>query len=142
MKRTTLSFALLALIALWSTSTRAQTASGSLTDPKWNLTEVNGIAVTNSDASLRFERQTNKFHGSSGCGFLGGSYKVNGASLKILHSYLTRRACQDPEAEKIEKEFMKAFIGANRFWIFEDILRLYKGDQLLMAFKAGAGKPD
>lgn len=142
MKRTTVSVGLLVVIAVWAMFATAQTASVSLTDPKWNLIEVNGLAVTDSTAHLRFEPQTNKFHGSSGCGFVGGSYKVNGTALKIFHSYLTRGACQDPKEEKVEKEFMKVFSSATRLWIFEDTLRLYKGDQLILVFKASPGKPD
>lgn len=142
MKRAVVSLLLLVVIGGWAMLVTAQTAQVSLTDRKWNLTEANGIAVKDSDASLRFDPQTNKFHGSGGCGFIGGSYKVNGTDLRIFHSYLTRRACQDPQAEKIEKEFMKVLSSATRLWIFEDTLRLYKDDQLLLVFNASTGKPD
>ena len=136
MKRAVVSFALPVLIAAWAIVAASQNAQVSLTDPRWNLIKVNGVAVTDSNAYLRFDPQTYKFHGSSSCNFIGGSYKANGPNLKIFQVYITRRACQDPEVEKVEKEFLKLFNATTSFAIHDDVLRLYKDDQVTLVFKA------
>ena len=45
---------------------------------------------------------------------------------------MTRRACLDTEVQKIEAEFVKAFREVTDFYIDGDVLRFYKGDQLLL----------
>lgn len=141
MRRTTVSLGLLFVLAVWTVLATAQTASVSLTDPKWNLIEVNGAAVKDSNAYLRFDPRTKNYHGSSSCNFIGGRYRVDDTNLTFSQSIITRRACHDPEVEKVEKEFLKVFYSTT-IWIYEDALRLYKGDQVILIFKASPGKPD
>ena len=137
MKRTIASFGFLIAMYAGTMFAAAQTAPVSLTDPKWNLIAVKGVEVKSDTAHLRFDAQTGKLHGSSGCNFIGGSYKANGSNLKIFQFFITRRACQDPEVEKVEKEFLKVFFITTSFSIHDDVLRLYKGDELTLTFKAG-----
>jgi heat shock protein HslJ len=141
MKRTMVSVGLLGLIAVWAIVATAQTASVSLTDPKWNLIEVNGVAVTDSKAYLRFDTvKKNTYYGNSSCNFIGGRYKVDDTNLNFSQAIITRGPCQSPEEAKIDKEFLKVFHHTTRFWIYEDTLRLYNGDQVTLIFKASPGK--
>lgn len=143
MKSVTVSFVLLLVLAAWTTSGRAQTASVALTDRKWNLVEVNGVAVKDSNAHVRFDTvKKNTYSGSSSCNFIGGRYKADETNLTFSQSFITRRACQNPEDDKIEKEFLKVFYTTTRFWIHDDELRLYNGDLRILVFKASPGKPD
>lgn len=137
MKKAIFSFGLLLVSAAFSISSSAQTASTALTDPRWNLIEINGVAVQNSAVYVRFDTQKHTYHGTNGCDFITGRYRVDGPNLTFTQSIITRRACQGPEVEKVQKEFGKVFYSTTRFWIYEDQLRLYKGDQLMLVFKAG-----
>lgn len=138
MRKTTLAFGLLFLMAVSAIAGTAQTAALALTDPKWNLIEINGVAVKDSKAYLRFDTvKKHSYYGSSSCNFLGGNYRVDGPNLTFSESFVTRRNCQDPEVEKVQQEFLKVLYSTTRFWIYEDQLRLYNGDQLTLVFKAG-----
>jgi heat shock protein HslJ len=138
MKRTLVS--LIVLVA-WTILAAAQTAPVTLTGPKWNLIEINGVAVKDSNANIRFDTvKKNTYYGSNNCDFIGGRYRVDDTNLTFYQSIITRHVCQDPEATKLEKEFSKVFYSTTRFWIYEDTLRLYNGDQVTLVFKASPGK--
>lgn len=112
--------------------TSAQTHSG-IAGPRWKLTEVNGVAVTNSRAFLQFDAK--KYSGSSSCNFIGGNYKIGGRHIFFSQGFITRRNCLDEETQKIETEFMKAFSEVTDFAIEGDELRLYSVDHVVLVFK-------
>jgi heat shock protein HslJ len=134
MKLTSIFLTICAVLSLSSILARAQTNSD-IAGKRWKLTKVNGVEVTRGSANLQFEANTNKYHGSSGCNFLSGSYKAPGPRIRFYQSIITRRACLDTEVQKIETEFMRAFREVTDFYIDGDVLRFYKGDQLLLVFK-------
>jgi heat shock protein HslJ len=142
MKITLVFLALLVALAPWSTATMAQTPPGLLTGPKWNLIEVNGVTVRDSPAHVRFDPQTKRYHGSSSCNFIMGRYQADETNLTFSQAVITRRNCQNPEVDKVEQEFLKVFYKTTRFWIQDDVLRLYNGDQRTLVFRASTGKPD
>jgi heat shock protein HslJ len=128
------SLVIFAALAAWAIIATAQTNS-ELAGKPWKLTEVNGVAVTRGNANLQFDADTNKYHGSSGCNFIGGNYKIEGTHIRFSQGVITRRACLDAEVQKTETEFMRAFYEITDFKIEGEVLRLYKGDQLLLVFK-------
>jgi heat shock protein HslJ len=118
-----------------STILAATQANSDLTGRRWKLTEVDGVEVTRGNANLQFDANPSKYHGSSGCNFIGGNYKTAGTTIRFSESIITRRACMDTEVQKVETEFMRAFYEVTDFHVAGDVLRLYKGDQLLLVFK-------
>jgi len=135
MKLTRTLFAICVVLAVSAIAVTAQ-INPEITGKRWKLTEVNGVEVTRGHAFLQLEANTNKYSGSSGCNFIGGEYKIEGTHIRFTLGFITRRACLDNEMQKLETEFTKVFYEVTDFKVEEEVLRLYKGDQLVLVFKA------
>ena len=132
MKRTIVSLAALAVIALWAVQ-----ANSEITGHWWKLIEVNGVEVPPGNANLRFDGNTKRYSGSSGCNYISGNYKIDDTNLTFSDAIITRRACMDPEVQKIETEFLKVLYATTSFQIHDDVLRLYnKDNQRTLVFRS------
>lgn len=67
-----------------------------LTDVTWEQVlppELARIALVKNAASIRFNRQDQRFNGNDGCNSIAGAYKADSTHLKLGAIMSTKRAC-------------------------------------------------
>ena len=85
---------------------------------------------------LEFEPQLfPKFLGDAGCNRITGGVQVQGVNIKLTQGASTRRACADPNKQKVENDLLKMLPTATSFQIEDDGLRIMAGDRNILTFK-------
>jgi heat shock protein HslJ len=111
-------------------------SAASLTGGKWILAEMNGNAVTNDRAYIKFDAQSKRFSASGGCNDIGGRYQVDDTQIKFSELTTTLIACKNNEAHRLEGHLMDRLSDVTDFQIEGGTLRLYVGNRPILAFKA------
>ena len=110
------------------TTTRTPPPASPLENITWRLVELNGQAAlpgpNQSTAQLRFEGDSGRVTGSTGCNRLTGPYTRDGASLRFGPAITTRMACADPRLNEQEQRFVAALQATERHQIERDTLTL------------------
>ena len=117
-------------------------SAASLFDKKWQLIDMNGVAVQTGKPYLEFDGQTNRFSGDGGCNTIAGAFKIDGPHIQFSQGISTQRACIDHDVEKLETDFFRGLNEVTSFQVQRERLQLYKGNQLFLTFgaeEAGAG---
>lgn len=93
----------------------------------WELMELDGkTAATGAGgrrAALRFDADTARVGGFSGCNRFGGTYTINGDSLRFGPLAMTRMACA--EGMEIESQLSAALAATRRYELSSTQLRLF-----------------
>jgi heat shock protein HslJ len=115
-----------------------------LADTAWELVEANGIAVTNSSAAIKFDGNSTKFTGNTGCNQMFGSVLVRGRNIDFEGIGTTKRMCKLMAGNVAENVFLKALKNASRFTTTNEILRLIdrRGRTVLKFKRSQDGKQD
>jgi heat shock protein HslJ len=110
------------------TTTRTPPPGSPLENITWRLVELNGQPAlpgpSQNAAQLRFEGDSSRVTGSTGCNRLTGPYTKDGASLRFGPSITTRMACADPRLNEQEARFVAALQATERHQIERDTLTL------------------
>lgn len=135
------SFTLVALATLLACTPATQQPSGhQLEGTYWRLIELNGrpavAAESGRSAYLRFEKDSARVVGSTGCNRLTGSYKHDAEVLRFGPAATTRMACLDAQLNDQETGFLKALNDTNRQLITGDTLTLVGPTGRLARFAA------
>lgn len=101
---------------------------------KWELVELGGRTVSNSDAFIEFNGD-NRFAGNAGCNPYFGSYSLRGVRFESSAVGSTKRMCVDPRLRRIENGLLQAIGDANRLRINGNNLVLLKGRIRLAKFR-------
>jgi putative lipoprotein len=122
-------FAGLVLAILFAcTTTRTPPPASPLEDITWRLVELTGQPAlpgpNQNTARLRFERDSSRVTGSTGCNRLTGPYTRDGASLRFGPAITTKMACADPRLNEQEQRFVAALQATERYQIERDTLTL------------------
>ena len=112
----------------------------SLAGRRWELTEVNGVAVQTPKAHIEFDDKAKKFSGHGGCNRIAGGYTITDAYITFSQVISTKMACADREVQKVETDFLKALNQVTGFEIKGDTLRLLRGDRPILTFKTKANE--
>ncbi len=103
---------------------------------KWNLSFIKDYPILNNDTGknpfLNFNIRENSVSGNFGCNGFGGNYTINNDSLKITNVMGTLMACPKMETEN---KFSAALQQIDSYKILNNELQLFKGKELLLAFK-------
>jgi heat shock protein HslJ len=120
-----------------ATSREPPAPSASLGDATWTLVELDGApALAARDANsamenphLRFEPDSGRVTGSTGCNHLAGRYELSGARLRLSQLISTKRACVEDARMRQETRFLAALEAADRHRLAGDTLALYAGER-------------
>lgn len=114
-----------------------------LAETEWKLVQANGIAVTNSAAAIKFDANSTRFTGSTGCNQMFGSMTVRGRSIDFQGIGATKRACKLMAGNVAESVFLKALEETTRFSQTNGTLRLMdpRGRTILRFARVQAVKP-
>jgi len=82
-------------------------------------------------ANVWMELESGKFRGNAGCNGLGGTYRLDGSSIRFRQGPSTMMACP---AIGLEAKFRKALDQVDRFELKGENLILKKGKQALLVF--------
>lgn len=109
-----------------------------LEDKKWVLESIKNRSLPEIETSpfINFDRQKKSAGGNTGCNVFGGSYTINGETIRIFDIISTMRACIEDERMEVEREFKNALENANRYEISGRKLHLYRNKTLLLTFRA------
>jgi putative lipoprotein len=141
-KPSSLFFAGLVLaILLACTTARTPPPASSLESVPWRLVELNGQPAlpgpNQTTVQLRFEGDSGRVTGSTGCNRLTGPYTRDGASLRFGPAITTKMACADPRLNEQEQRFVAALQSTERHQIERDTLTLLGASGPLARFAVG-----
>lgn len=85
---------------------------------------------------LNFDTVKKSSGGNSGCNVFGGSFEVNGDSIKFSDIISTMRACEFEDRMTIERGLFDGLQKANRFRLDGSRLILLNGDSAILEFEA------
>ena len=110
-----------------SVSTSPEAFRASVAGVDWELVELDGkTAATGAGgrrATLRFDADTTRVGGFSGCNRFGGSYTVDGDSLRFGPLAMTRMACAD--GMDLERKLSSALEATRRYKLSTTQLQLF-----------------
>ncbi|MFD2551660.1 copper resistance protein NlpE N-terminal domain-containing protein [Bizionia sediminis] len=109
----------------------------SLTSTRWKLVKLMGQDITESDAFIAFETNTNNVYGSTGCNSFNGTFKItNEFQLELSELATTMKACPD-EDMAIETNFLEVLNTSDNFSVNNNTMTLNKAKMMPLAvFKA------
>ena len=118
----------LVLIILLSATSGCTTrgASEQLRDRVWTLTSIDGFTTMPAGVStptMRFDTD-GRLSGNTACNSAGAAFTTDGDRLQIQPMIVTKRACLDPEGNRLERAYVQAVERARRFRIAENELEL------------------
>jgi len=97
-----------------------------LRDRVWTLTSIDGFTTMPAGVStptIRFDTD-GRLSGNTGCNSAGAAFSTDGARLQIQPMMVTKRACLDPEGNRLERAYVQAVERARHFRIVENELEL------------------
>jgi heat shock protein HslJ len=123
------------LLIAFSILTTGVFAQRNLTRSAWELTQLNGRDMSDSNAFLTFDQAKKGFSGNAGCNRMFGSYSVNGSAIRFSGIGTTKMFCNKPGVMKNEAAFTRALASATRYSISRDTLRIYAGRKKILEFE-------
>lgn len=109
----------------------------------WRLEELNGrppVEVPGGGApTLTFAADEPRASGNGGCNQFGGPYTRARAALRFGALASTRRACVDEAATRQETAYLQALQSITRYAVYDDLLVLYAGDQVVARLRRSGG---
>lgn len=107
-----------------------------LTGTKWELTHIDGQAVSAENVFIEINGEKTKFTGHTGCNRMFGSVDSHGAQMSFEGVGTTKMACQQGKVALIERNFLAAIDKVNGFQQKGDELELLDGRLVALKFKA------
>jgi heat shock protein HslJ len=109
----------------------------------WQLEELNGrppVMVPGGAApTLAFAADEPRASGNGGCNQFGGAYTRTRAGLQFGALASTRRACVDEAATRQESAYLQALQSITRYAVYDGLLVLYAGDQVVARLRRSGG---
>ena len=101
---------------------------------EWKLTRIEGNAVNNDRAFIKFDEQKKSVGGNGGCNVFGGSFSKNGSKLKISDVISTKMFCEN--GSDVENEFFANLDRVTEYEIKNGKLFLMKNERVVLEFEA------
>lgn len=130
MRRTAILVSLLLLAAACASG-----GAGEFQDREWKLVSIDGFDALPAGVAtptVWFDRD-GRFNGNTGCNSAGASYTVEGSELTIRALISTKRACVDPEGNRLERAYIGAIEKATRYRVEGGRLELLSADGAVVA---------
>lgn len=106
-----------------------------LRDREWKMVWVEGFEAMPAGVAtptVRFDTD-GRFSGNTGCNSAGAAYVVDDGELTIRPMLVTKRACMNPEGNRLEHAWLQAVEKAKRFRITDGQLELLSADGTVRA---------
>jgi heat shock protein HslJ len=89
-----------------------------------------GSAITSviGGSTLTADFTAKEVQGESGCNTFGGSYEINGQTIKLGPLRSTLKACTDPALQTQEQQYTAALEMSTTFLVSGDLLELFRAD--------------
>ena len=102
-----------------------QSAGGSIRDREWTLASIAGAEVSGLQRipTVRFGPD-DRIEGNTGCNSMSGPYSLESDRLVIGALATTKRACVDPRANALERQYLQALGAARRYRLAGEELEL------------------
>lgn len=95
--------------------------------------------ISDTQITIYFNETDKTFSGSSGCNQYGGTYKLDGLTLKINDDvFMTQMSCGDEKNEQ-ERLYLDELKGVSNFILDHGHLKMYCGQDILQFKREGAG---
>jgi len=104
-----------------------------LTNTKWELIELPGLALPATTKATLFFADSLKISGKSFCNSYGGKVEVKDQKIVLKDIISTRMFCQETDAA--ERAYVQAINQVTDAKINENELQLLNGDKKLLVFK-------
>jgi heat shock protein HslJ len=101
---------------------------------RWTLTEMENRSFSANEPNIEFDRDLKRTSGSSGCNRFTGTFQIDGSMLKLSRIAGTRRACLDPNGQRVETSFLKLLETTTRFEVQGNTLRLLADEAPVLVF--------
>ena len=103
---------------------------------KYTILELNGVNLKSKDFGKKMpmillDGEKMSYSTNIGCNQIGGSYTLEGNSIKFLSGMSTMMACPD----KLEANYILALSEVDNYKIENFMLKAYKGDELKIIFQ-------
>lgn len=100
---------------------------------EWELTELNGEQVpAGTRIMVVFDDANKRYGGSASCNNYSGTFKLEGASLKLANPAVTKKACPDMTWET---KYLAALKTIDTWSVMDNKLKLSKGTTLVATYK-------
>lgn len=106
----------------------------SISTEQWELIELNGRRVPNSDAFIEINNNRNRFMGNTGCNRMFGGVSIIGRQIRFTNIGSTKMACAR-QAGRMEREVLNALGRVTRYSQTGNRLDLYRRNQLVMRLR-------
>lgn len=112
-------------------------ASAEITGQKWILRSIHGTAVSldKDEPFLNFDSEKKSAGGNTGCNVFGGSFEIDGSSIKFSNMISTMRACEFEDRMTVERGFLNGLQNGDRFEIRGKKLTIFMGSEMLLEFE-------
>jgi len=107
-----------------------------LAGTKWQLTHIDGNAVSAPNTFIEINGDKTKFTGHTGCNRMFGSVDSHGGQMSFDGVGTTKMACTHGKVALIERNFLAELDKVNGFQQKGDELELLDGSRLALKFKA------
>lgn len=102
---------------------------------RWNLIQLNGKTLAQSNMWLEFDPLQPRFSGNGGCNRIGGDYQADNNQVMFKQVISTRMACIDDSANERESTFLRLLENhAYKFDIADQTLNLYDSGKVVLMF--------
>ncbi|GGI29320.1 META domain-containing protein [Pedobacter mendelii] len=123
---------ILGLIICFFSSCLEKIISASLTNTKWELSELTGKKLPESSkATLNFGDSL-KISGKSFCNSYGGQAEIANEKVTVKNVFSTKMMCQETDSE--ERAFLAALSETDHVKMIDGKLQLLKGEQTVLVF--------
>lgn len=104
---------------------------------QWKLVAIDGAAVAAaSRAYLELNAEQNRFTGHTGCNRMFGSVNIHARRVDFSNVGMTKMACVEPRARRVETALLRALENVDRFRLRGNSLDLLSRNRVAMTFKA------
>jgi len=116
------------------------TSENPLVGPRWRLVELEGEPALEGGGArephIVFSPRdsVDRVGGATGCNTMGGTYEIEGASIRFSQLFSTKMACVEEERMRQETRFLKALETADRYAVTGDTLALSAGGEVVAKF--------
>jgi heat shock protein HslJ len=113
----------------------ASASTSELSDREWRMESVEGFTTMPAGVAtptVRFGTD-GRFSGNTGCNSAGATYTAKGDQLNIGMMTMTKRACLDPEGNRLEHAYAEAIGKTRRFRIADGQLELLSAEGAALA---------
>ena len=109
---------------------------------QWELVALGEILLPDEDgaenATLTLQSADKRINGSTGCNKFFGTYALKGPQLSFGGIGMTKMACMEPAATRLEQRFVEALGRVNGYRVNEKVLELLSEGTPVARFEAGA----